>query len=285
MTARALFANGLSLGVLGAIGHGLDLKVYCGLAVALQYLVYAVHGLPFNSEKYYDLSGSATHLALVFTSLIRAKKPRSVRQVFSALAATVWMSRLGSFLFLRISRDGRDDRFDKLKRNALSFLSAWTIQALWVVLTETPVLLLNERNEEDTEPLSVIDGVAMAGWAAGFAIEAVADVQKFVFRCDPANKGRFITTGLWQYSRHPNYFGEILMWTSLALCTACSSPESRQKWAWLSPAFTSTLLLGLSGVPMVEKAGLKKWGTNAEYLHYMKHTSMLVPWFAAPVFK
>eukprot|EP01061_Rhynchopus_euleeides_P013954 TRINITY_DN24220_c0_g1_i1.p2 TRINITY_DN24220_c0_g1~~TRINITY_DN24220_c0_g1_i1.p2 ORF type:complete len:287 (+),score=96.88 TRINITY_DN24220_c0_g1_i1:56-916(+) len=282
-TVRGLVGNTVGLGLLGALGHGLDLKVYCALAAGIQYAVYLVHGLPNRSEKFYDLSGSATHLALVFTSLIRTTRPRSVRQIFVALAATLWMTRLGSFLFLRISRDGRDDRFDKIKTNALNFLSAWTIQALWVALTEAPVLLINET--DDTAPLTAVDAVAFTGWSAGFLLEALADVQKFVFRCNPENKGKFITEGVWKYCRHPNYFGEIMMWASLALSVSSSSSEMRMKGAWVSPAFTAALLLGLSGVPMVEKAGMKKWGTDPAYLHYIKNTSCIIPWFAAPAFK
>merc|ERR1719331_1742535 len=133
-----------------------------------------------------------------------------------ALASVIWMVRLGSFLFLRIEKDGKDGRFDHLKKNWFSFLGAWTIQALWVVLIQMPVILINMKVDE--APVTWVDRLMLVTWIFAFIIEVAADVEKFVFRCNPENKGKFITTGTWKYSRHPNYFGEILMWFALAIC-------------------------------------------------------------------
>lgn len=91
-----------------------------------------------------------------------------------ALASVIWMTRLGSFLFLRIARDGKDERFDEIKKTCISFLGAWTIQALWVILTQMPVLMIN--NYKDKTPVSIIDYVAMLAWFVGFTIECAADV-------------------------------------------------------------------------------------------------------------
>lgn len=105
-----------------------------------------------------------------------------------------------------------------------------------------------------------------------------------------ANRHAFITTGLWRFSRHPNYFGEMLMWFAVASSVAAAGwrqPDGvlhgRHQLAWLSPAFTATLLLGVSGLPMVEAAGRKKWGGQPDYEHYVTNTSPIVPWFPAPV--
>lgn len=106
------------------------------------------------------------------------------------LAAVVWMTRLGSFLYLRICKDGRDERFDQLKVTWISFMGAWSFQVLWVVLIQMPIILLN--NQEDTTPIGVVDGVALLGWFVGFMFEVAADVEKFVFRTKPENKGKFI---------------------------------------------------------------------------------------------
>jgi len=195
-----------------------------------------------------------------------------------ALAAIVWMTRLGSFLYLRICKDGRDERFDALKKTWLSFLGAWTFQVLWVVLIETPIILLNSR--EDTTPIGIIDIVALLGWFIGFAFEVSADVEKFVFRTRPENKGKFIQDGVWSLCRQPNYFGEILMWSSLALTVSATSLQSGQTtvfWAWLSPFFTAFLLLKISGVPSIEASGKKKWGHLPEYVNYMANTNLLIP--------
>jgi len=90
-------------------------------------VVFILHGLPNRSEKFYDLSGSLTHLAVVGTALLVEDEKKNGRQLFAALAATVWMTRLGTFLYNRILRDGKDERFDRLKIVWLSFMGAWTI--------------------------------------------------------------------------------------------------------------------------------------------------------------
>ena len=216
---------------------------------------------------------------------------------------------------MRITKDAKDERFDSLKKSGITFMGAWTIQALWVLLIQTPVLLVNDT--DDNIPSSAIDALAAAGWIVGFCTEFLADVQKFTFRADPvrqtcpplqminypnqqdplcaplnvrqqANRHKFITSGMWRYSRHPNYFGEILMWLSLTCSVASAGWRStdarllgRHQLAWLSPVFTMILLLGVSGMPMVETAGRKKWGGQPEYEHYMNHTSAIIPWSPA----
>merc|ERR1719247_1372259 len=221
-------------------------------------------------------------MSLVVLALTAQPLARSPRQVLSALASVVWMTRLGTFLFLRIRKDGRDGRFDDFKTCWWAFLGVWSLQALWVTGIQLPVILLNTR--ADDVPFSVVDGVCVAAWALGFVLEFTADVEKFTFRADPANRNKFITSGLWRFSRHPNYFGEILMWTAqagLATYMAASSGDVKMYAAWGSPILTAVLLLGASGVPMVEAAGMKKWGTDPAYLHYIKHTSCVIPWFPA----
>lgn len=276
---RGLISNLGGLTVLLALAYRLNLIFYAVVALGVQYAVFLTHGLPNRSEKFYDLSGSCTHLAVVVASLVREQKVRSIRQVFTAVAATVWMTRLGTFLYSRILRDGKDGRFDDIRKVWLSFMGAWTVQAVWVTFTELPVLLINDR--DDNVPLTLLDYLAMLSWLAGFLLEATADSQKLAFRDDPANKGRFITTGVWRYSRHPNYCGEIMMWCSQAALVSFAAwghPDwSSLLCSWISPAFTALLLLKVTGVPMVEKAGMQKWGQEPEYLHYMANTNCLIP--------
>ena len=293
---KKLYVRGLCTNSFGAlilygvsrIGGGGALLPYIAIACSIQALVFFGHGLPYRSEKFYDLSGSATHFSVVAASLLREQKVRSPRQLFCALASTVWMTRLGTFLFIRINRDGKDERFDKLTPVWLSFMGAWTLQAAWVVLTQLPVLLVNEVVDGEEAPLGLWDAACLCGWALGVFFEFVADLQKFTFRGDPANRQRFITSGLWALCRHPNYFGEITMWACMAAATSrCIVSDSESaasralRWAWVSPAFTAFLLLCVSGVPLVEKAGRKKWGDNAEYAAYVEGTSCVLPWFPA----
>uniref|UniRef100_A0A7S2XGI7 Steroid 5-alpha reductase C-terminal domain-containing protein n=1 Tax=Lotharella oceanica TaxID=641309 RepID=A0A7S2XGI7_9EUKA len=287
---RGSVSNGMGLAILYCLSHYLGLQRYVLIAGGIQLFVFIIHGLPYRSEKFYDLSGSFTHLSVVTASLIFDERKRSPRQIFAAISAVVWMSRLGTFLYARILRDGRDARFDGIKPVCLSFMGAWTIQAVWVSLIELPVVLLNDR--DDNLGLGLTDLVAMGLWIVGFLLEAAADSQKMAFRDKPENKGRWIRSGLWRYSRHPNYFGEMLMWSSLAFLASSSTgftistkEAAVMHFAWLSPLFTAFLLLLVTGVPAVEKAGFKKWGSEPEYMNYMKNTSCLLPWFPAPEMK
>lgn len=273
---RGMVTNGCGVIILGVVSYFLGLQTYVLIALGLQYAVFLFHGLPMRSEKFYDLSGSFTHLALVFTSLVSERRERSPRQLFAAVAAVLWMTRLGTYLYSRILKDGKDERFDRLKPVWLSFMGAWTLQAVWVTLIEMPVVLLNSH--DDLAATTNLDLAAMACWVIGYIVEATADTQKQAFRNIPSNRSKYITTGLWRYSRHPNYFGEILMWSSLAVLASMAGLHA----AWLSPLFTVLLLTKVSGVPMVEKAGLEKWGNDPAYMHYMEKTSCIVPWLPAP---
>jgi len=107
------------------VGWGLELWTYVFIAVAIQVAVYLLHGLPNKSEEFYDLSGSFTHFAVVLASA--CGDGRSKRQVFTALVSTIWMTRLGTFLYMSIAKDGKDERFDAIKPHWLSFLGAWML--------------------------------------------------------------------------------------------------------------------------------------------------------------
>ncbi len=157
----------------------------------------------------------------------------------------------------------------------------WTVQGLWVFMTLLPVLLLNytpSTAAEDGE-FRVMDFAGLGLWGLGFGIEALADAQKSAWARLPANKGRFITSGLWALSRHPNYCGEILLW--LGLFITCSSrfavPLDARWLTVVSPAFVYFLLTRVSGIPILERMGLKRWGAEAAYKQYLKQTPVLFP--------
>mmetsp|Transcript_62201 Transcript_62201/g.185286 ORF Transcript_62201/g.185286 Transcript_62201/m.185286 type:complete len:307 (+) Transcript_62201:78-998(+) len=266
---RGAVFNGIALGILYGLSLATGTLSFAALSLGIQWVVYLIHGLPFSSEKFYDASGSLTYLSLVVFALT-SRREHGPRQLVNAVLVVVWLSRLGSFLFARILKDGRDDRFTALKRNPLRFLAAWTIQALWVWLVSLPVLITvqSPRGGTGVGPLDVI---GWAVWVTGFLVEVIADAQKNSFRDKAENKGRFITDGLWAYSRHPNYFGEITLW--VGLCISGSSCFQGTDWlGWLSPVFTYFLLTRVSGVPMLEKKAEKEWGKSEAYQHYVKHT-------------
>lgn len=240
---------------------------------AIQLGGWAVASL-LQTEKFYDLTGSLTFISLALATLLNAATfaPRQV--IMTALVCT-WAFRLGSFLVVRVSRAGLDTRFDGVRDNPPRFLLFWTIQGVWVWITALPLWLVNGTPTQP--PLGWLDAAGLAVWALGFAVEAVADWQKFRFKEDPANKGKFIDTGLWSLARHPNYGGEMTMWWGMFVISAGALHGGALCAAAVSPVFVMTLLLKVSGVPMLEEAAKKRWGEDPAFKEYRKRTRLLLP--------
>lgn len=245
-------------------------------AVAMAYVIQWLVFIPSwaqRTEKYFDLTGSLTYITIT-VALALLTPGLDARALIVAALVVVWAGRLGSFLFRRIHRAGRDDRFDELKKTPLRFLNVWTIQGLWVTLTAAAAwITITSATRRDLDAFAVVGGVL---WLAGFGIEVVADQQKSRFRADPANRDRFINTGLWSRSRHPNYFGEILLWVGIAVI----SIPVLSGWQWIAlatPVFVTLLLTKVSGVPLLEAKAEKKWGGQPDYEAYKRSTPVLVP--------
>ena len=198
-----------------------------------------------------------------------------LRSLLIAGAVTLWAVRLGSFLFARVRRDGFDRRFTKLKTNFSQFLMTWTLQGSWVFLALAAGLTAITSVER--VPLGAVGTLGFAVWAAGFAVEVAADRQKQAFRAEEANRERFIQSGLWAWSRHPNYFGEIVLWIGITIAAL----PVLSGWQWVtavvSPLFIILLLTQISGVRMLEARADKKWADDAEYRSYRARTPALVP--------
>jgi steroid 5-alpha reductase family enzyme len=128
----------------------------------------------------------------------------------------------------------------------------------------------------DQKPIEFIAYVGLLIWVIGFLIEIIADSQKRAFRRNPENKEKFINTGLWSWSRHPNYFGEITLWVGMAIF-AMPILNGLQWFTLISPLFVILLLTKVSGIPMLAKKGQERWGDNPEYQAYLKSTSLLIP--------
>lgn len=243
------------------------------LSFAINWLVFVPSFLQ-QTEHYFDLTGSLTYITLVVTALVLGGAT-DARTLLLAALVVVWAGRLGSFLFARIQQDGRDGRFDEIKPSLPRFLLTWTLQAVWVLITLAPALAAMTTIEP--RPLELFAAVGLAVWAIGFGIEVVADRQKREFRRQPGNRGRFITTGLWAWSRHPNYFGEITLWTGVALLAA----PVLSGWQYLtlvSPLFVYLLLTRVSGISLLEARAEERWGRDADYRAYRDRTPALVPW-------
>jgi len=252
---------------------GWPLFALCGAwAFVFNWAVFVPSNLA-QTEHYFDLTGSLTYLSLI-AMVGWLGPPPDARTLLLGGLVGVWALRLGAFLFVRVKQDGSDGRFDAIKPDFARFLMTWTLQGLWVYLTMACALAA--MTAERTVPLGTF---AMSGsllFAIGFALETLADRQKRVFRADPANAGRFITTGLWAWSRHPNYFGEIVLWVGVAL-VALPVLRGWQYVTLVSPVFVYVLLTRLSGVPLLEARGRKRWGDEPAYQAYVSRTPALVP--------
>ncbi|MGB5246422.1 MAG: DUF1295 domain-containing protein, partial [Woeseia sp.] len=197
----------------------------CGtLAFVINWLAF-IPAVLTQTERYYDLIGGVSYISVTIVAVLLSGE-LDLRATLVAAMVMTWSLRLASFLFLRISRAGKDSRFDDIKNRPPRFLLAWTLQGLWVLLTAAAALAVITGGVQ--VPLGVVGIAGIAVWALGMLIEIVADRQKSKFRDDPANAGKFIHTGLWAWSRHPNYFGEILLWTGVAIVAV----PVLQGWQW-----------------------------------------------------
>jgi len=245
----------------------------CGIiAFAVNWLAYIPANI-YKTEHYYDITGSISYLSVIATAVVFTSN-LDIRAQLAACMVVVWALRLGSFLFLRIRQDGQDDRFDEIKINPLRFFFAWTLQGLWVLLTAACALAIITGGK--SVPIGVVGTIGIVMWVVGFLIEVTADRQKRVFKRDTTNAGKFINVGLWSWSRHPNYFGEILLWTGMAVLAI--PVLSGGQWVTLiSPVFVYLLLTRLSGIPTLTEKAQKKWGDDADYQAYLARTSLLIP--------
>lgn len=226
-----------------------------------------------RTEHFYDLTGSLTYITVTVFALVLAVD-LDVRAIVASVLVLVWAGRLGSFLFRRIRKAGKDGRFDQIKHSFLRFLVAWVLQGLWVTFTFGAALAAITSGAKTA--FGLIGAVGLAIWVFGFAIEVAADTQKTNFKNDPSNQGSFITTGLWAWSRHPNYFGEITLWTGMAIMVA----PALQGWQYvtlISPVFVAVLLTRISGVPLLERRADKVWGGDPAYEAYKANTPVLIP--------
>ena len=252
---------------------GISLIYFCCAFIFLaQWLVF-IPSYIFETEHYFDLTGSLTYvsvtlLAILFTVDI------SLRDILLALFVWIWAFRLGSFLFIRVKKAGSDGRFDLMKKDFWWFLMTWTIQGLWVFLTLAMALAAITSKSKMAIDIFAVVGTLI--WIFGFSIEVVADQQKTNFKDDPDNKDKFITVGLWSWSRHPNYFGEMVLWIGIAVI-AFPVLIGWQLVALISPIFVIFLLTRISGITMLESRGYKKWKDDPAYIDYLERTSVLVP--------
>ena len=248
------------------------------LAASIGFILHWLIFIPsyiYQTEHYFDLIGSISYISIVLFTFL-ALNNLDVRSILIGLLILVWAVRLGSFLFIRVKRDGKDNRFTVMKTKFWWFLFTWTIGGLWVFITMAAGLAA--MTSAKVVPLGWFALIGIFLWLEGFLVEVVADHQKNRFRSKKENQGRFINEGLWSFSRHPNYYGEITLWLGIAFI-AFPVLQGWQLLTLISPIFVYILLTRISGVTMLERRADKKWGDDPEYQLYKETTSSLIPMF------
>ena len=242
------------------------------IAVLLQ-VFFFLPSFILKTEKYYDLVGSLTYITTISLAYFSVENKTMIDSIIY-IYVMVWASRLGIYLFRRVRNDGKDVRFEKAKRHFFWFLQYWMGQALWVSLTACAAIIAILSPEEDTLPVLAIVGMAL--WISGFTIESISDYQKRVFRKENNSSESFIHTGFWARSRHPNYFGEITLWTGIAVI-ALNTLNGIEYITLISPVFVYILLTRMSGVNLLERIADERYGHLEEYQRYKRNTPVLVP--------
>jgi steroid 5-alpha reductase family enzyme len=247
------------------------------IAFLIQWILF-VPAFYFQTEKFYDLTGSVTYISIVSYVSVQSYNVINVKvgSILLASCIILWAIRLGSFLFTRIHKAGEDKRFKFIKPSPTRFFMTWTLQGMWVSICSMCALTaIASKNGV------IQNGVFYIGilvFITGFVLEIIADNQKSRFRKNSENKDQFIAHGLWYYSRHPNYFGEIALWLGISIMSF-SSLSGWQYFTLISPLFTYLLLVYISGVRILEISGMEKWGHLENYKEYVRTTSSLFPYF------
>ena len=242
---------------------------------AIQWIIF-LPSYYFSTERFYDITGSITYITVILIALYHKNDfighQSDLRSSLIAIFILVWALRLGSFLFLRVLKDKEDRRFSEWKKSFHMFLRVWTLQGLWVFITSIAGMTAIASRKIVGPDIFLYMGSLL--WVFGFLFETIADYQKRKFRSE--NPKQFIHTGLWSLSRHPNYFGEIVLWCGISLI-AFPTLTGSQFVSLVSPIFVFLLLTRVSGVHILEKHADERWGKKKNYKKYIDNTPILFP--------
>ncbi|MDY0097087.1 MAG: DUF1295 domain-containing protein [Candidatus Dojkabacteria bacterium] len=248
--------------------------LYVFLFILFLQVVFFIYAAINKTDKVTDLSYGLTFLLAALFSFYLNIDYSTPFRIILLILVSVWAIRLSVYLFVRILKTGKDKRFDGIREDFKRFASFWVLQAIsiFVILLPTTYILLGEF---DTT-LNILSYIGLGISALGIIIETVADYQKFVFKSKQENKGRWIQSGLWKYSRHPNYLGEIMMWVGLFIYVSFYLNDLAILTV-ISPIYITYLLIGVSGIPTLEKAYEKIYEGNRDYAKYKENTGKLFP--------
>lgn len=212
---------------------------------------------------------------LITSVLLLTKESADQKEIVLAVMILVWGVRLALHIFIRARGKGEDFRYAQWRKdwgkNAVlySFVKVFLLQGLIMLFIALPIIVEFTSNKDK---LNIFSFLGVLIFVFGFLFESIGDFQMYSFKKNPVNKGRIIKTGLWKFTRHPNYFGEAVLWWGIGIFTIGSD-----MWliSFVGPLILNLLLVFVSGVPLLEK----KYKGNKEWEDYKKITSMFIPFF------
>jgi steroid 5-alpha reductase family enzyme len=243
--------------------------LFLSLLINISFFLVAFRG---KTDKFTDLIYGLSFIILSWVAFFKNGLFYWYQLVVVAMV-TIWAVRLAGYLFIRITKIKKDSRFDEIRTNPLKFFKFWLLQgvSVWLVMLPVTVILLSTKKLQ----LNAVAVLGLFFWLMGLVIETIADSQKFRFKNNPKNNGRWIQSGLWRYSRHPNYFGEIALWWGVYVFSVSLLPEI---WPTIiGPLYITFLLLFVTGIPTVEKRMEEKFSERKDYQRYKKETSIIIP--------
>lgn len=260
------------------------------IAVGLQVVGFTLSTL-LDTDKLFDFFGTGTFISLsIFSFYIGENSIYSNQKKTVAIGLLlVWAIRLGLFLIARVFKAGKDKRFDEYKKKKLIYFGLWMGQAMWSFIVGSPIYItlmkpkinLQEAIEAvlfSNITIKIAEIVGLALFAFGYIFEVISDQQKKNFRKIEENKTKFISSGLWSISRHPNYFGEIMLWLGINLyCGITFTNGYEFIFSVFSPMFIIYALNNKTGIPILEDYAKKKWGKQKDFQKYIKETPILIP--------
>jgi len=276
-----------------AVVHVLDdyyLAITLLITIAYQLFFFAI-AFSLKFDKLTDFAGGTNFVVLAFITLAFSSQP-DARQILVSIFIMLWGARLSAFLLFRIIKTGKDDRFDDKRDKFFPFLGFWIFQMIWVWTVSLPVTVLNSPSIAQFPQPPFGTGRDIAGvvlFVIGFFLESVSDVQKYIFRSKPENKGKVCDIGLFTISRHPNYFGEIIIQFGIYMIAVSPAAYGYVTGAAynalsatvLGAIFLTVLLMFVSGLTLQERPGAKKRYESGNHWEsfktYTERTSIMIP--------
>lgn len=266
--------------IINVMDYDIPLVFFCMFVSFLIHWILFIPAFIFKTERFFDLTGAIANTMVVSIALyykyMHFAPTVDYRSIIIQILVSLWAIRLGAFLFSRVLSDGKDRRFDEIKISFLKFLFTWNLSAFWVFITTCCALTVISSKMVVVPDYYMFFGIFL--WVAGFLVETIADFQKRKFKSISSNKDQFINSGLWSISRHPNYLGEIILWSGIAVI-GLPVLSGFEYITLISPIFVYLLLTRISGINLLEEIADKKWGDLDSYNLYKKTVPMLFPRF------